>query len=448
MKRNYLVLFIFMIAGSVLYSGCEKLDWRNIHDHGDGGETQSVFSEKADLANDWYRLQLHLVLYSSPQYGNPVVIRLFAYEGISLFEALQPGMPNTISFSANVYQMPAMPKPETHKDYSWLLAANSALAFMTRNMLPNLTDANKASIDSLEKAYNDRLTSNAHPEVFVRSQAYGLAIAQAVFDWSKTDKFDVANAPYTPPVFFGAWQPTPLAFAPAAVPYIKNCRPFFSGHTSGITPAFPIAYSEDPTSDFFKMEKGIYDLNKSLTDEQKAIALFWNDLGIGKGYTPPGHAISIVLQIIEKEHLNLGLASMALAKCGMGSWDGFIMCFRSKYEYNLLRPVTYIRKLIDPAWLPYINTPNHPEFPAAHAYVTSAAMAAVASVIGNHHEFTDHTYDFLGYSPRNFTSLLAVGEESGMSRLYGGIHRLPSIKIGVKYGQAVGDEVGDIRTFK
>lgn len=449
MKFKHFLSILIVLILSAFLAGCDKIDWKDVHNDNNGNNGGlEVFGEKANLATDWYNLQVKILTYSSPQYGNPVGIRLFAYEGISLYETLHPGMPYTVSLSESVYQMPVMPKPEKNKSYSWQIAANAALAFMTRNMLPALTAANKVSIDSLENAYNEKLKPNSHSEVSDRSKTFGLAIAQVIFDWSKSDKFDQANAPYTPPVFPGAWQPTPLAFAPAAVPYMKNCRPFFGAHTSGVAPAFPISYSEVVGSDFYKMEKDMYDVNKSLTTEQKAIALFWNDLGTGIGVTPPGHGINIITQIVNNEHLNLGLAAMAYAKCGMGLWDGFIMVFRSKYEYNLLRPVTYIRKLIDPAWLPYINTPNHPEYPAAHAYVTSAAMAAAASAIGNNHSFTDHTYDFVGYSPRSFTSLLAVGEESGLSRYYGGIHYPISINTGVLLGQKTGYEVGSLKMFK
>lgn len=255
MRVKHLILVLVIASGIGMFSGCQKLDWKDIgHDKKGGKGGLGVFGEKADLAVDWARLQLKFILYSSPQYGNPVSTRLFAYGGISLYESLQPGMPYTVSLSETVNQMPVMPKPEKNKAYSWPLAANAALAFMTRNMLPNLSAASKASIDSLEKAYNDRLKPNSNSEVFARSQAFGLAVAQAVFDWSKSDKFDQANAPYTPPVFPGAWQPTPNAFLPAAVPYVKNCRPFYAGHTGGLTPAFPISYSEVQGTDFYNME--------------------------------------------------------------------------------------------------------------------------------------------------------------------------------------------------
>jgi len=445
MKFRHLALLIFFCIGANL--GCQKLDWKDLD--GKGGGKFGVFGEKADLANDWYRLQLKIITYSSPQYSNAVVIRLHGYEGIALYESLQPGMPGTVSLSESVYQMPVMPKPDGNKSHSWLVAANAAMAAMTKNFLPALTAANIVSIDSLENAYNNKLKPNANSEVFARSQTFGKAIAQAVFDWSKTDKFNVIGTPpFVPTGIPGEWAPTPPANLPGAAPNAGNMRPFFAGHTTGLSPAFPISYSTDPASDFYKMEKGMHDLSISLTQEQKDIALYWNDLGTGIGVTPPGHSISIIAQCIDNESINLGLAAMAYAKCGMGLWDGFILVFRSKYQYKLLRPITYIRANFDPNYLSYIPTPNHPEYPAAHAYITSAAMAGAAAAIGNNHVITDHTYDFVGYSPRSFTTLLAVGEESGISRMYGGIHYPQSITTGVLYGQKAGNDVGTLKMWK
>jgi hypothetical protein len=110
MKIRHLFLLLGIIAGTNLFTGCQKLDWKDMDDHGKGNGKFGVFGEKADLANDWYKLQLKFILYSSPQYGNGLVSRLFAYEGVSLYESLQPGMPYTVSLSESVYQMPVMPR--------------------------------------------------------------------------------------------------------------------------------------------------------------------------------------------------------------------------------------------------------------------------------------------------------------------------------------------------
>ena len=95
----------------IIISGCNKIDWTDNNGYKKGANGGlGVFGEKADLANDWYRLQLRFLTYSSPQAGNAVVIRMFGYEGISLYESLQPGMPYTVSLSESVNQMPAMPQ--------------------------------------------------------------------------------------------------------------------------------------------------------------------------------------------------------------------------------------------------------------------------------------------------------------------------------------------------
>jgi hypothetical protein len=283
---------------------------------------------------------------------------------------------------------------------------------------------------------------------FSRSQLFGRAIATAILNWASTDNFNLANAPYTPPVFPGAWVPALPAFAPAAVPYLGNVRPFLAIHETGLAPAPPFAYSTVPGSDFYNMVRDLYDVSHTLTTDQSNMAIFWNDVGALKGLTPSGHAINILTHLIKNENLSMGTAVQCYAKAGMGMWDATILCWRSKFTYNQLRPVTYIRSVIDASWLPLIPTPPHPEYPAAHAYITTATMVSIASVIGDHHIINDNSYDFLGYPARNFTSLLSIGEESGMSRRFGGIHYLPSINTGIDIGKSIGADISTINVGK
>ena len=72
-------------------------------------------------------------------------------------------------------------------------------------------------------------------------------------------------------------------------------------------------------------------------------------------------------------------------------------------------------------------------------------MQAAARSIGNNVAFTDHSYDFRGYAPRSFKSLFAGGEEAGISRLYGGIHYLPSINTGLAMAKEIGNKIGNIK---
>ncbi|HEV7622223.1 MAG TPA: hypothetical protein VGO09_10830, partial [Flavisolibacter sp.] len=350
-----------------------------------------------DVAVDWYNMQLRIILNAVPAYSNIITIRLFGFSGISLYESVHYIIPHSPSLHSVIYQMPVMPQKIEEKEYIWQEVVNATMASVTRKFFPTLSVQASLLIDSLENAYNQRLMESSENGAFARSQSLGRDVVQAVFNFAQTDLFSLANAAYTIPVFPGAWVKTLPVFANPATPYLGNVRPFIQSHSSGLAAAPAFSYSTDPTSDFYKMIKDLYDVSKSLTTDQSNMAIFWNDVGTGKGYTPSGHAINILNHVIVKEHMKIGTAVQAYLKAGMGMWDAAIMCWRSKYAFNMLRPVSYIRTNIDPEWLPLIPTPPHPEYPAAHAYITTATMVSIASVIGDKHYIDDHTYDFLGF---------------------------------------------------
>ncbi len=443
MKKNIFTLRLNMLHYVLMVWLCFMISCQKT---GDGPSIDSP-NENGDVAIDWYKLQLKIILNATPAISPPAVSRIFGYVGIGLYESTRCGLINSVSLSTYLYQMPAMPAIEK-KHYSGSISANAALADLVKVMYPNLTAQNITSIDSLEQVYNDKLKPKIESTVFDRSQAYGRAIAEAVFSWSKTDNDNQSNVGYVPPVFDGAWIPTPPAFAPPLAPYLGNDRPFLQDDANGVAPTVAFPYSEAPGSDFYEMVKDVYDVSLALTTEQKSIASFWNDVGIKKGYTPPGHSISILNQILEQNQASLFLASEAYAKIGIALRDAVILVWRSKFTYNLIRPVSYIRKVIDPNWLPFLITPAHPEYPAAHAFVTSAAMQTLTGLFGDNYPVVDNTYNFLGFSPRSYGSLNDAGTESGMSRRFGGIHYLPSIQTGLTMGRELGVRVANIQLIK
>jgi len=316
---------------------------------------------------------------------------------------------------------------------------------MLRSFNTGLTPGNLASIDSLENVYNQNSTANQNSDKFKRSQAFGQSVATAIYNWYLTDNYNASNAGYIPPVYPGAWEPTPPAFANGVNPFVSAARLYLSSNASVVVPPAPFPYSETVGSDYYNMIKQVYDISLSLTTEQKNIAGFYIDQGNGLGYTPPGHDFSIITQVISQKKVGLAIAAEVYAKAGIAERDGTIVTFTAKYKNNQLRPVTYIRRFIDPNWLPFIPTPPHPEYPAAHAMVTGSVMQAAARVLGDKIKLTDHSYDFRGWTPRSFTSIFSVAEEAGISRNYGGIHYLPSINTGLAMAKKIGDNVGEIK---
>src|SRR5262249_40641442 len=153
----------------------------------------------------------------------------------------------------------------------------------------------------------------------------------------------------------GLWEPTPPLFRPPLQPCWGQMRPFVlsSGTECGAAP--PPDFSTDPDSDFYREGLEVYDTVNHLTDEQRAIMLFWADTPAETG-PPPGHWISIVGQIARQQHLSLAAAGEAYARVGIAVADAFISCWQTKYTFNLLRPVTYIQQNIDAAWMPPLAT--------------------------------------------------------------------------------------------
>ena len=158
---------------------------------------------------------------------------------------------------------------------------------------------------------------------------------------------------------------------------------------------------------------------RALSDEQRRIADFWAD-GPGTA-TPPGHWNHIALDLIRGHRLSEKAAARVLAGLNTAQADAFIACWDAKYTYWSERPVTAIRREIDPSWLSYITTPPFPSYVSGHS-TTSAAAAELLSA----------------FFPRARSQLRAWAEEAAVSRLYAGIHFRNDNEKGLALGKKVG----------
>jgi hypothetical protein len=434
------IAMMFM-AASLIPTGCKKESVIT-----SSGQSTTGVMEKgkftshfnSDVAISWMNLQIN-ILRTTAGIPNVSTIRPYAYLGIALYQSVLPGMPEFKSLVGQLTDMPAMPEIDANLKYYWPSSANAAMAFMTKKMFPTASAANMYSIDSLEGALSTQYSATQDTGTINRSVAFGRAVSQTVFDWSEADGYLHAFDPYTPPVGPGLWVPTPPAFAPAAAPYWGNLRVMVSGSGDNAQPGAPTAYSEDPNSDFYNMVKHVYDVSQTLTQAQTDQALYWRDI---PGVTAGGHYISILKQVIEVQQLTLDRAAAAYAYCGLTALDASISCWQTKYNYNLVRPVTYIQTVLGHStWLPLLTTPAHPEYSSAHAVISEANSIALTRMFGDNFHFTDHTYDYLGYPARSFNSFRALGKDAAQSRLYAGIHYQPSIDAGIQQGKIIANNI-------
>ncbi|MBC7902404.1 MAG: vanadium-dependent haloperoxidase [Gemmatimonadaceae bacterium] len=392
-----------------------------------------VSYHSSKVVDSWITLQLRLIR-NATGIPNQAFARHFVYSGIAAFESVAPGL-DAVSRSINWNGLTGLPQHQPHTKYYWPANVNAALAGINRSLFVNASEVDKSAIDSLENAWNIKFENETNAGVLTKSIAFGKSVATAVFNWSETDGYKGANAPYTPPVGDGLWVSTPPAFALAGTPFFGKNRPVVEGSTSNVQPPAPPAYSTDPKSEFYKMVSQVYEISLTLTDDQKAMAMHWRDI---PGVSSPGHWLSILQQVMRNQGTALDKAVFAYAVTGASINDGLISCWESKFKFNLIRPITYIRTIMgQPAWNSFLTTPNHPEYSSAHAVLSAAAADALQRIFGNSGSFTDHTYDYLGFGARNYPTFKAIGVEAGQSRLYAGIHYQKSIDEGLIQGRKV-----------
>lgn len=399
----------------------------------------------ADVPTKWNDLELQLIRTTSG-FTPPVAARALGYSNLACYEAVSPGISNRKSMDEAMNYSYTLPYAGINYKYNWSLVANAAYYQSIKSLFANTSSVNQQKMDSLYLALKASFSVNESTETIARSEAYGAEVGEVIYNWSKTDNGDAAYSnlypsSYTPPTGAGNWVPTPPAFQPIPMlPYWGNNRPFIAANTgSACMPPAPFAFSEDSASQFYKEAKEVYETNLNLTQGQRDIALFWADGG--NTYTPPGHNINIATQLLREDNAPLDKAVEVYMRMGIACTDAFIACWKAKYTHNVLRPVSYIQKYIQPGWLPLIPTPPFPEYTSGHSSVSGACSEVLTSMFGNNRSFTDHTNDGFGFSPRSFTNFYEAASEAAASRLYGGIHYRNANEKGITCGREIGKNI-------
>jgi hypothetical protein len=393
------------------------------------------------FAIDWFTLQLKLIR-TTQGFSPPVTSRALGYSGLTLYESVLNGTTDYQSLTGVLNEFKSIPKTESGKDYHWVLVANTAQSTILKSLYANASKQNLASIDSLASIYQNKYR-DIDKETLNRSVKYGEAVAKAIFDYSKSDGGHEGyskNFPKDYKVATGAcfWTPTAEGMQ-ALQPFWGKNRTFVKGNADYDLP-MPPRCDAGLSSTMYSQALEVYSTGRNLSAEQKEIAIFWAD-DAGKTFTPPGHAMSIAMQIIKKENLSLDKAAELICKMGIAASDAFVSCWKCKYMHNVLRPVSYIRTTIDRNWTPLLDTPPFPEYTSGHSSVSGATAQVLSDVFGFNYAFTDNSHADRGLKPRSFESFFDFANEAAISRLYGGIHYRNSNDEGLKNGRRIGKAV-------
>jgi membrane-associated phospholipid phosphatase len=411
---------------------------------------QPASAYSANVATEWFQLAL-LLTQQTPGFSPPVAARALGYMGLTLYESVVPGMPQNTSLAGQLNELSSLPWAQPDEPLHWPTVANASLAAMTRMMFSNASAENKARIDLLERSLplkygQDFDPATVTPEITNRSETFGKLMAMAIMTWARTDGGHEAWGPlrrsqqnYVPPSGEGKWSATPPAFAAPLLPWWGQVRPFVLKTASQCAAPLPPAYSEEPSSVFYKEAQEVYRVSTQATQEQRQFALYWADDPL-KTPTPAGHWVFIATDLLKQRKASLATAAETYARLNLAMADAFIAAWQTKYTASVLRPVTYVQLVIDSNWVPTLmHTPPFPEYPSGHSVQSSAAAAVLGRAFGADTSFTDNTHNDRGWGPRTFKSFKAAADEASLSRLYAGIH----YRFGVVGGQVQGNCVAE-----
>ena len=398
----------------------------------------------------WYKLVLELVRHTATQ-TPPVASRAFAYLGITAHEVVA-GTGASLTLAGQVNGLTPAPACDPAQTYALPAMLHGAMAQAVAELFANTGPTGQRAMASMAAKLGDRVAAGVDGATLARSLEQGADVARHILTWAQDDGgAAVVNMGF--PMDYpksdvpGAWVPTNVIAVqqtPLLPDWGKN-RPFaMPAMSCGLQTQLP--YSEEPGSPFRLQAEEVMAIRAALTDEKKLIARFWSDDPM-LSPTPPGHWISIAMQILARDSADVATCADVLARVGIAVADGFIACWATKFEVNLLRPITYIRKVVGEAkWEPLLNTPPFPEFPSGHSTQSAAAAAVLTAYFGENFAFDDATHVDDGLPVRSFASFAAAAEEAALSRLYGGIHFREAVEAGLTQGQCVGAHAAALQT--
>ncbi|MXV52389.1 phosphatase PAP2 family protein [Pedobacter sp. HMF7647] len=380
-------------------------------------------------------------------YSPPVASRTYAYINIAGYEAAIHDNPAYRSLAGQAHGLTAFPQPDKNKKYAFQLAAVNAILTVGKTMV-----LSEGRVDQFkEQILNEFKETGMPDEVFNNSLEFGNQVAQHVIKWSKSDNYKQTRSlpKYTVKDDSASWKPTPPGYMRAVEPHWNKIRTFIIDSAQQFKPTPPFPFSMDKSSPFYHEVLDVYHVVAQATSLQTEIANFWDcnpfKLNINghvmyasKKISPGGHWINITRLACKRQNADFVRSAEAYARLSITLADAFIGCWHEKYRSKAIRPETVINQYIDQKWAPLLQTPPFPEYTSGHSVISAASAVVLAKLFGNNFAFTDSTETEFKLPPRKFKSFDHAAQEAAISRFYGGIHYMSSIRNGLSEGNEIG----------
>ena len=426
--------FVLVIAASLF--SCKEKDYTKYT------SDPLLYSKTVKRLND-------VVLYNN--FSPVVASRNYAYANIAAYECIAAGDSSYQSLSGQIRHLPQMPKAEAGKKIDYRMAA--LLSFVKVGNAVTFPEG--VLLDYYNELKESADSAGMPGDMLKNTIAFSDTIVSTILKWSKADNYAQTRSAekYTVKQEDGRWVPTPPMYAQGLEPHWCDIRPLAIDSATQFLPAAPPKFDmKDTTSAYCKEVMEVKKVVENLTEDQKHIAEFFDDnpfnlhvtghvMYATKKFSPPGHWMNIVGIAAQKAGADFNKTVAAYTETSVALFDGFISCWKAKYQYNTLRPETVINKLLDPSWQPYLQTPPFPSYVSGHSVISAASAEVMTRYFGDNFAYTDSSEREFGIRDRSFKSFRDAAQEASLSRLYGGIHFRCDLDRGNEVGRKIGEYI-------
>ena len=377
-------------------------------------------ASRADVVTDWNRKAGEIIAAHQP--GPP---------GSATLALVQTAVFDAVNAITRQYPKAAIPTLKPAADAS----IDAAVAAVNRTVLLKLAPSQQTAIEAAYQAALARVPDD-------KARADGVALGeQAVAELVARRTAKAADMVYYRPVTRpGMYVPTVVPVAGDAVPVtlcwvLDRVDQFRPGPPPELTSALW-------ARDYNEIKALGARTGSRRTPEQTDIARFWTTTG-------PAVYFPLALSVASQPGREVTRNARFLAVFAQAGVDAIDAVFDAKYHYQFWRPFTAIRNgdqdgndatERDPSWLPFIETPMHPEYPCAHCTAAGAYGAVLLAEIGSGPAPRPTSVSpTLPGATRSWNSVAEFIEEVSNARIYDGVHYRNSTEVGTALGRKVGE---------
>ena len=270
----------------------------------------------------------------------------------------------------------------------------------------------------------------------------GHTIAEHVVASRANDGSATTPQPFMPGNQPGDYRSTTPDFATPVFTNWGNVIPFVLHTAAQFRPAPPPALTSQAYAQALNEMKSLGQKNStSRTAYQTESAKLWAS-------SPWNSWNEIAENAAIAHHMSLESTARLFALLNLSFADSTIASYEAKYYYQLWRPITAIHEantinnpLIadDPTWTPLVATPSDPSYPSTHSTISAAGAVVLSAFFGNH----DQVQVTANGITLTYASYTDAATDTGLSRIYGGVHTRIDHEAGVELGEDVAQFVLD-----